>query len=916
MKALRFLLMGAFALALLACSEKENEELDDEGTGSGYNESYYAEHASISSDDSAFTASSAGGTIAFKSTGGQVVVRVDCGTDWTASEGADWLETDVNISAGTLIVSASQNTVEEERESYLTLATAASGIEFAAIGVVQNAYGSPEVSLTVNEWHAPAVGELTTEIGVTSSAAWTAESQDAWLTVTQNGDSVTIEALENGEYEEREGSVVVRCSDGVGFDTETVTVIQDALAYVVLSDDSLVFEHDRSTANVAVDSNFDWEFSYDSSNGWFEVALNGDGLMVTASTNDSDNARAGEVTVTAGDGKENVATAVLTIVQEATQANLFILTYQTVSANTEITLPFTGLDADTGQPTVNCTIDWGDGTVEEVNKIFPSHTYSQTGEYDVKIDGYVSGLNSYGVGSSNRLIAIKQWGHTGLASMYCAFYGCSNLASIAADDDESLVAVYDLTDAFYGCSSLKELPAGLFANCTRNFSLYCCFYNCTSLSVIPSDIFSGCRGVTNANWLFSGCSSLTSIPEGLFDPLESVVQLNHVFYNCQALTSVPAGLFDKCKAVDFSYAFAECRKLPAIPSGLFAGQSSATSFDNVFFNCYALMALPDNLFEGCSAATNFDSAFFNCQALTSISDGLFEDCVNAESFYYTFDMCTMLASLPSGLFANCSKATDFTSTFAICVSLQTIPGDLFKNCSSATTFFETFTNCESLTEVPEGLFDGCTAATNFGGVFQSCTALKTIPSGLFDKCVNVTSFGQVFYGCNALTALHSKMFANCPKVTSFADAFGYCRALKELPEDLFEGQENAVNFTRAFEYCTGLTSLPDKLFEPCTNATTFTEVFSRCQALMSIPANLFAANKKVTSFNSAFYNDPALTGESAYDVIDGVHVHLYERMDDAYKGNYNVSSLDVSHCYAYCTGLDDYDTMPSDCTAH
>ena len=59
----------------------------------------------------------------------------------------------------------------------------------------------------------------------------------------------------------------------------------------------------------------------------------------------------------------------------------FITTWETTTANEEITIPTTG----TGY---SYTVDWGDGTSDTtIYTGNASHTYTNVGEYDVKITG-------------------------------------------------------------------------------------------------------------------------------------------------------------------------------------------------------------------------------------------------------------------------------------------------------------------------------------------------------------------------------------------------------------------------------------------------------------------------------------------------------------------------------------------------
>ena len=127
--------------------------------------------------------------------------------------------------------------------------------------------------------------------------------------------------------------------------------------------------------------------------------------------------------------------------------DLLVLEYTTTSANTPITLPLQG--------TVNCTIDRGDGTTQEVTAVKPIHQYTQAGVYDVKLSGTVTALSYTDLNASAKLLTrVINWGRTGLISMEGAMEGCVNLISIPGDDFQSFSEVTTFKSAFNKCISL------------------------------------------------------------------------------------------------------------------------------------------------------------------------------------------------------------------------------------------------------------------------------------------------------------------------------------------------------------------------------------------------------------------------------------------------------------------------------
>ena len=128
----------------------------------------------------------------------------------------------------------------------------------------------------------------------------------------------------------------------------------------------------------------------------------------------------------------------------------FIATFRTTTANESITLPYRSNGTYSG------TIDWGDGTVVANSYANRTHTYINSGDYDVEILGECVEW-SFGYGSQvskDKIIDVKNWGigfSTGNVSR--GFFKCINLDVTATD-------ILDLTNSnitflFYGTSIMQ-----------------------------------------------------------------------------------------------------------------------------------------------------------------------------------------------------------------------------------------------------------------------------------------------------------------------------------------------------------------------------------------------------------------------------------------------------------------------------
>ena len=251
----------------------------------------------------------------------------------------------------------------------------------------------------------------------------------------------------------------------------------------------------------------------------------------------------------------------------------------TLDSDAEFSFYIGNKSGDT-QTTMNCSIDWGDGTVEakmitKDDKGFKlSHNY-KAGSYKIELydverkysiigSTYGSPLISrppsvkrviLGSGSSTGDYAFS-WCNS-LTSVYISkgvtsigdytFMYCSSLTSVYIP--ESVVSIG--SSAFSGCTSLTSI--NLLEGVTYTYIGPSIFDGCTSLisvyipegvTEIAYQMFSGCSSLTSINipksvtiigdYAFSGCSSLTSI-----NIPKSVTKVGlGAFDGCTSLTSI------------------------------------------------------------------------------------------------------------------------------------------------------------------------------------------------------------------------------------------------------------------------------------------------------------------------------------------------------------------------------------------
>ena len=319
-------------------------------------------------------------------------------------------------------------------------------------------------------------------------------------------------------------------------------------------------------------------------------------------------------------------------------------TYMEITLDSDVEFSFyIGNKSGDTQTTMNCSIDWGDGTVEtktitKDDKGFKlSHNY-KAGSYKIELYGVerdyvIEGVYSYSMGifNYNSLIShpssIKRivLGSDAVSIKVGAFTWCDSLTSVYIPERVTVIG----GDVIEG---VNGVGGGVFKGCSSLKSIN-----------IPKSVVSMGYG------MFSYCSSLTSIhiPEGV----TSIEYM--VFDGCSSLTSIH--IPESVTSIGFS-AFRGCSSLKSIniPEGVTSIES------NAFNGCTSLTSIriPEGVtsiagFDGCTGLTSINIpesvttigvyAFNGCSSLTSISipEGVTSIGNNA------FCGCTSLRSISS-----------------------------------------------------------------------------------------------------------------------------------------------------------------------------------------------------------------------------------------------------------------------------
>lgn len=344
---------------------------------------------SVKSRNTLFTAQDGtNADIAFKSLGGKVVVNVNTNADWTFEVTGDtFVKGDADEETSQLTLSCAANQLDKKLSATVTIKA---GNKIATIGATQNAYGTPEIVASENNFHLAAKGELSASFDVTSTDPdWTFETSGCeWMLVTREGNSVKISAYQNEEYTDRNVSFTIKAGTGEKLVSETIDVLQDRAAHIassVLTVPVTPFSDDAR--EVEIQANFDWEYSVSGNDdGWLKVEKTNKGFKFTPTANPNAETRTAKITVKTGDGKENNDSEVITISQPGIDKEAFILGLHVTKANSTSMLPVEGV--------TDITVDWGDGSdAEKFTADNPTHEYADTGYFVVSVKGQTSAFS-------------------------------------------------------------------------------------------------------------------------------------------------------------------------------------------------------------------------------------------------------------------------------------------------------------------------------------------------------------------------------------------------------------------------------------------------------------------------------------------------------------------------------------------
>jgi surface protein len=386
-------------------------------------------------------------------------------------------------------------------------------------------------------------------------------------------------------------------------------------------------------------------------------------------------------------------------------------TTQAGSANDTIILPFVA-DGD-----YDFYVDWGDGTRDNIttyNQAEVTHQYSNTGIYEVRVYGGITGWFFDNAGDDDKITQISNWGPFAFSAQNNVFFGCSNL-NITASDSDNLVIKNGL-NAFRSC---PKLIGGLAnADTSTVTDMEGMFKDST---LFNDDVSSwNTSNVTDMYTIFQSCINFNQ-DLGSWD-VSGVTRFGYMFYNA---TNFNNGGSSSISGWD--------------TSSLVGSEALIFTFHGTDFN----QDIGNWQLSGVTSLAYMltNASNFNNGGSSSISGW---DVSNVQDMRHIFENTSFnqpvgtwdvgSATNMENLFNNCSTFDQDVSNWNVS-GVQNLQG-VFRNCSA-------FTNGGS-----DGISGWDTSsATTLYTMFQSCTGFNQ-PIGAWDTS-KVTTIGYTLYGCDS-----------------------------------------------------------------------------------------------------------------------------------------------------------------------
>jgi hypothetical protein len=455
-------------------------------------------------------------------------------------------------------------------------------------------------------------------------------------------------------------------------------------------------------------------------------------------------------------------------------------------------------------------------------------------------DGLPVNLSSYfsSNGGNNSSASYQYLEYVKMPSTYASganfaymFMNCFNLQKVDMPKTVQSSQTINMTNTFLSCTELKEIVLPYFPS-TSTWGQNSTFNACTKLQSIRQYDVSGnivdtITGWTGGTSVFAGCPNLIKVSLDLSKVSSTA---NGAFTSCTNLVSATIVGWPQGATCDLTNFFSSCSSLESVTMPVSVTGSCIVTTASMFSACYLLKGsiyLPLGAIFGSMA-----SMFSNCNSIQNV--------VMPSTNTYS-------GSLGS-LFSNCYTLAN--------VTLPTTVG--------AVDSSSLFLGCLSITNVT--MPSGWSSVTNLASAFNGCVRLRTVT--LPSTMNSVTSINGAFTNCSSLESV--TLPTSMTSLTNFTNTFSNCYSITSVTMPTSVGSAATAN--TIFNNCISLTSVTLPTFTP--NQVNFTSVFNNCRSIRSINMSSVTLTS-ATNFNSMFIgcsnletltlpNLPAVTAASSF----------------------------------------------------
>lgn len=547
--------------------------------------------------------------------------------------------------------------------------------------------------------------------------------------------------------------------------------------------------------------------------------------------------------------------------------------------------------------TGNYTVDWGDGTVENVSSgVKASHSYSYS-----SVGGAVVGTSSAtAVTFTDSGDLVNYTAHPFINGEVVSFASITTTTGISTHT--RYYVVNSSTNSFQVASSLGGSALALTNN--GSGTVYRPQYKTALFKITPNggNLLTVDFDVTHPSLTTNmSCAVLemdVSLPNATSLVLQSTNYNNRQGFRLLRWLAI--------RALGATSLLSLCDGCLALERVEVLNAPNATTAKNLFNNCSNLRSIGSWDFSSVQIAYNM---FAGCTNLASVPDVITSTALT--DVYGMFSGCTLLSKVP---WLNTANVTSADGLFSQCARLKKVPTYDF---SSLASYYSMFNNCISLKEVPDFDF---TNATNLSYFVSSCSLLTKVS---LRNTGSVTNFSSAFSGCKSL---HTIEISSTAAATNVSNMFSSCYSLRSLPTmDL----SAATNLSGFCSYCYALESVPDLNLPAATNLqsafascfrlskfgtiktsaslTAVASMFSACYAMQEPP--LFNT-QSVTYFSSMFGSCYSLRRIPAYNLSSAASTGLsgfcpYDYSLQEIKATGIAQNIDLSGCCLSAAALDE-----------